>query len=83
MATPQNGNSGHLTALAERSAALASTTYSSFKERLPESVKPQVEKVEASLSQTAAPYVHRAQDAGARPRSSVGEGCRARAAAPP
>lgn len=71
---PQNGTSAHLlTSFAERSGQLASNTYTSLKERLPETVKPRVLAVEESVAGAAAPYVHRAQDAGAKILSAADE----------
>lgn len=65
--TTENGHPQRLTSLAERTQQLASESYTAVKQRLPEAVKPRVEKLEEAVGSAAAPYVHRAQDTGARP----------------
>lgn len=64
--TTENGHPQRLTSLAGRTQQLASESYTAVKQRLPEAVKPRVEKLEEAVGSAAAPYVHRAQDTGAR-----------------
>ncbi|KAL4432819.1 hypothetical protein ABPG77_008145 [Micractinium sp. CCAP 211/92] len=63
--TTENGHPQRLTSLAGRTQQLASESYTAVKQRLPEAVKPRVEKLEEAVGSAAAPYVHRAQDTGA------------------
>lgn len=68
MATPvpTRQTSGRLTHLAGKTTEVAQTTYTTAKNVLvPEKMKPTVDNVESQVAGAAAPYVHKAQDAGA------------------
>lgn len=67
MATPvpTRQTSGRLTHLAGKTTEVAQSTYTTAKNVLvPEKMKPTVDNVESQVAGAAAPYVHKAQDAG-------------------